>query len=175
MSIADEEVTFSELVQRSVDTVARLNGSRRRALRVTRRDAEDLVLTTAARAEQDAEVVATAVRMLSAILRSPVLTSQLLLDLMRQTFPWIKFLPVEVLEEFIADLTETFEAAAALDNTAPVAQTISAWKATAEVYADPEIATALLRGTTGDHGPVPEPESSDADAPRRRRRRRSAP
>ena len=169
MRIADEEVTLSELVQHSVDTIARLNESGHRAIRLTRRDDEDLVLTTAARAEQDAEVVDGATRMLAAIVNDPVMKSRVGLPAIRAAYPWVKFLPPEDLELFITELTETLPAAVDLGNLAPVAQLLSAWRSTAEVHADPEIAAAL-RGPTADFGPVSEPKA----APGARRRRRSA-
>jgi len=47
--------------------------------------------------------------------------------------------------------------------------TIRAWKSTAEVYADPEIAEVLRRGVTGDYGPVPKPSPVPQRAKRRKR------
>jgi hypothetical protein len=44
---------------------------------------------------------------------------------------------------------------AELDNSAAVAQLITGWKATAEVYADPELRAALKRDSGEDYGPVP--------------------
>ncbi|MEQ7127225.1 hypothetical protein ABN034_22130 [Actinopolymorpha sp. B11F2] len=156
---AIDEAAFSELVNHPVDTVARLRETRRRALLLRRRGDEDLVLTLAARAEQDAEVVSTAARLLAAVLRNPVTRSQLGLDLMREVFPWVRFLPADDLGEFVAELTEVFEASADLDNPAPVVQAIAEWRATAEVHADPDLAAVLLRGTTGDFGPIPAPRT----------------
>ena len=49
------EVNLSDLLNRPKDTLARLAGNRRLVLR--RRDAEDLVLTTAERAAADTSVV----------------------------------------------------------------------------------------------------------------------
>ncbi|SFT46456.1 hypothetical protein SAMN04487904_102276 [Actinopolyspora lacussalsi subsp. righensis] len=51
------EVRFSDLVNQPKDTLAKLDASRSRHLWLRCRDDEDLVLTTAARAEQENEVV----------------------------------------------------------------------------------------------------------------------
>jgi hypothetical protein len=69
-----QEVTFTELLQRPTETVEKLNAARSRALRVHRRgEADDLILTTVARASQESEVVEVAARMLRAVMSNPVL------------------------------------------------------------------------------------------------------
>ena len=53
-------------------------------------------------------------------------------------FPWVRHLPDSEVREFIAE--------------------IAAWKATAEVHADPDLHRALTTPLDGtDYGPVPEP------------------
>lgn len=169
MRIADEEATLSELIQHSSDTIARLNSSRRRTLRLTRRDAEDLVLTTLSRAEQDAEVIDGATRLIAAIVSDPVIKSQIGMRAIVQAYPWTRFLPHEDLEAFLRELSETLPAAVDLDNLAPIHQLLREWKATAEVHADPELAAILRSDSGGDFGQVLDP--THADAPDRRRRR----
>ncbi|MDX3233997.1 hypothetical protein [Streptomyces sp. ME19-01-6] len=67
MSSESAAVNFSELVNKNKQTLARLQESPR--LLLHRRGGEDLVLTTAARAEQDQTVVSAATRMLVAMAR----------------------------------------------------------------------------------------------------------
>ncbi len=154
---ATDETAFSELLQHPSDTIARLREARHRALRLRRRGSDDLILTLADRAEQDAEVVTIATRVLAAVLRNPVVRSQAGLDMLRDVFPWVRFLPAEDLQEFVTELVEVFTASAEFDNPAPVVQMVTEWRSTAEVYADPELAERLGRATSNDHGPVPAP------------------
>lgn len=67
MSSESAAVNFSELVNKNKQTLARLQESPR--LLLHRRGGKDLVLTTAARAEQDQTVVSAATRMLVAMAR----------------------------------------------------------------------------------------------------------
>lgn len=156
MSIA-EEIPFSQLIQHSRDTIARLESSQGRQLRLVRRDGEDLVLESAKRAEADAQAGLTTARLISEMLRSDE-TAALVLTVLPAVFPWIQFLPDEAAREFAAEFAETARAAAELGNMAPVVPVIEAWRATAEVHADPALHKALTMPLDGiDHGPVPEP------------------
>jgi hypothetical protein len=49
-------------------------------------------------------------------------------------------------------------AAESINNPAPVIQVIGAWRHTAEVLADPEMAAVLSAPSDGDYGPDPAPE-----------------
>lgn len=151
------EALFSELVNRPKDTVAKLRGSRR--LRLRRRDDEDLVLTTAARAEQEAEVVSATTRMFVALMRHDEEARRLLLDVMPEAFPWVRFLPPEDVLAFLVDLVGALRAVEDLENYGPVAQLIIEWRHTAEVHADPEL-LATLREDGTDFGPVEPPAAS---------------
>ncbi|MGW2600002.1 DUF6247 family protein [Streptomyces klenkii] len=148
------EMNLSELLNKPKVTLAALRGTRRILLR--RRDDEDLVLTTAARAEQDHEVMGAASRLFVEMMR----TSQgrtLVLDVLPATFPWVRYLPAHDVREFSVELVEALQAAVELDNTAAVAQLITEWRHTAEVHADPELHAALTTDSGEDLGPVPEP------------------
>jgi hypothetical protein len=63
MSSPLEEVPFTELIQHPTRTTGRLTGIR--ALRLLRRDASDLVLMSADRAQQDGEVIDLTARLLA--------------------------------------------------------------------------------------------------------------
>lgn len=153
-----QEVTFTDLLQHSNETVEKLKRSRDRALRVRRRGAEeDLVLTTAGRAEQDEQVVDVAVRLLRAIMTDPVMRSTHLLDVLPQVFPWVRFLPADDKTEFVRELIEVMGAGGELGSPAPTLQVITEWRNTAQIYADPELLDALRSRPIEDGGEVPAP------------------
>lgn len=148
------EVLFSELVNKPKDTVAKLSQSR--DLRLRRRDAEDLLLTTAARAEQNSEVVSATTRMFVALMQHDDHARALLLDVIPEAFPWVRFLPKTDVQAFLVELVETLRAVEELDSPAPVVQVITEWRHTAEIHADPELLATLTRDGE-DHGAVPAP------------------
>ncbi|MGA5429148.1 hypothetical protein ACPCVL_20430 [Streptomyces koyangensis] len=155
MSTDGASVHFSELVNRNRRTLARLEDSRSLLLR--RRDGEDLVLTTASRAEQDRTVVSAATRMLLAMARREPGSMELLLDLLPDAFPWVRFLPEADVHAFAVELVDTMRAADSVGNNASVAQLLVEWQHTAEVHSDPELLAALTRDHGDDYGPVPDP------------------
>lgn len=155
MSTDGASVHFSELVNRNRRTLARLEGSRSLLLR--RRDGEDLVLTTASRAEQDRTVVSAATRMLLAMARREPGSMELLLDLLPDAFPWVRFLPETDLHAFAVELVDTMRAADSVGNNASVAQLLVEWQHTAEVHSDPELLAALTTDHGEDYGPVLDP------------------
>jgi hypothetical protein len=152
------EVPFSELLNRPRDTVARLDAAHGRALRLHRRgDEEDLVLTTSSRAKQSSDVTSATTRMFVALMQRGPRAVSLLVDVVPDAFPWVRFLSREDVQAFVLELVETLRAAEELDNPAPVAQVLTAWRHTAEIHADSELAAALRRGTDGDFGSVAAP------------------
>jgi hypothetical protein len=156
--MALQEVTFTDLLQHSTETVEKLKRSRSRALRVRRRgEEEDLVLTTAARAAQDEEVVEVAIRLLRAVMSDPVLRSAHLLDVLPQVFPWVRFLPVGEQADFVQELVDVMSAGGEISSPVPALQTIAEWRDTAQVYADPELLEILRRPAIDDSGEVPSP------------------
>jgi hypothetical protein len=158
MSIA-EEIPFSYLIQHSRDTIARLENSRGRQLRLVRRDGEDLVLESAKHSEADAQGALTATRVISEMLRSDE-TAALVLQVLPAVFPWIRFLPDAASREFAVEFAETARAAAEIGNMAHVVPVIEAWRATAEIHADPELHRALTKPLDAtDHGPLLNPEN----------------
>lgn len=156
-----QEVTFSELIQRPTETVDKLKSSRSRALRVNRRgNEEDLILTTAARATQDGELVEVATRLLRAVMTDPVVRSKYLMSILPQVFPWIRFLIPEDQTTFVQELIATMDASDEVGSPAPVLQVIAEWRHTAQIYADPELLELLRSQTVGDLGAVPAPPSA---------------
>ncbi|KOV19780.1 hypothetical protein [Streptomyces sp. XY152] len=158
MTTMPAEANFSELIQRPKDTVARMQVSARKGLRLHRRDAEDLYLTTAARAAQAVEVVDSTTRMFVALLKESPAAVDLLTRVVPEAFPWVRFLPDGAVREFLVEFVETARASTDLGTIEPISQVIAEWKHTAEIYADPELYAAL----TADHGDV---DLGDVPAP----------
>lgn len=152
-----DEVSFSDLQLRGKATVERLRKSPGQSLLVRRRDAEDLVLTTAARAELEHTAASVTARMFVALMQRDSRARELVTDVLPEVFPWVAFLSHEEVQEFVVELVSTLRAAESLANPAPVVQVIEAWRHTAEVLADPELAAILTASTADDYGVVPEP------------------
>jgi hypothetical protein len=147
-----ESVPFSELLRQPAETTDRL--TRARAVRLRRRDAADLVLMLADRAEAEAEVIDVTARLLASIVRRD---RGLLREVLPTALPWVRFLPAADLDAMAEEFVATTEAAAAIGNTAAVAQLLVEWRHTAEVHADPDLHRALTMQPLGDFGPVPRP------------------
>ncbi|SDI02481.1 hypothetical protein SAMN05421505_1312 [Sinosporangium album] len=109
--------------------------------------------------EQDSTVVDFAANLLSGLVRlgNPTAVEQVL----RDTLPWIRFLPDEDAKIFLRELTEVARGAAALDNLAPVAVLLTQWRHTAEVHADPALHALVTGEPQGDFGPAHIPEETD--------------
>lgn len=149
-----ETVAFSDLLRQPSETAARLE--RTRAVRLRRRDASDLVLMSADRAEAEAEVVDLTARLLARIAR---VDPKVVRGALPATLPWIHFLPAAEAEAMIDEFITTAAAAASLGSTAAVSQLLVEWRHTAEVYADPDLHRALTENELGDFGPVDRPTS----------------
>lgn len=148
------ETTWSELLQQPNKTLDKLRGHR--VLRVHRRDAEDLVVTTASKAAQASEVSSATTRMFVALMQQNARARELVTGILPTAFPWVRYLPKDDLRAFVLELVDELERSDSLDNPAPVAHLLAAWRATAESYADPEfLATRASIGE--DLGQVPEP------------------
>jgi len=150
------EVPYSKFLQHPKDTMAKLDESPRRRIRLDRRDGEDLILESAARAEAEDEALSMAGRLFFSLVKNDEGARALLLAL-PDVFPWVKFLPTEDVRAFLVELVETIRACAAVNNMAAIEPVIAAWQTTAEIYSDPELlkaATTPLDGT--DYGDVPE-------------------
>ncbi|WP_433079375.1 hypothetical protein ACQP1P_39995 [Dactylosporangium sp. CA-052675] len=148
-----ESVPFSELLRQPAETTDRL--TRTRAVRLRRRDAADLVLMSAERAEAEAEVIDVTSRLLAGVARRE---PGLLREVLPNALPWVRFLPATDIDDMAAELVSTTEAAAAIGNTAAVSQCLVEWRHTAEIHADPDLYRALTTQPLDDFGPVTRPE-----------------
>ena len=152
------EVNFSDLSNKPLNVVGQVERSATRSVRIRRRgkDVSDLVLVTEERAAQVTEVVTATTRMFLALMEHDDEARSLATEVVPAAFPWVRFLPKEDVRAFVVELVETLAAAESLRNPAPVANLVAAWRHTAEVHADPELA-GILQRDGDDLGPVPAP------------------
>jgi hypothetical protein len=150
-----DAVAFSDLINKPVATIRRLLYARR--LRLVRRDAEDLVLISAATYDQQAAVMGAVTLMIVSLARRRESLGNTVDSIVADGFPWVRFLPPNEVREFTKELTETLQAADSIDNLTPVSELIAQWRHTAEIYADPDLYAALTSDSDTDYGPVPEP------------------
>lgn len=152
MSMPLESVPFSELLRQPAETTERL--SRVRAVRLRRRDATDLVLMSADRAEAEGEVVDLTARLLASVVRRD---PTLIREVLPTVLPWVRFLPPEDIEQMAGEFVATAEAAAAMGNTAAVSQLLTEWRHTAEIHTDPDLYRVLAAPSSGDFGAAARP------------------
>ena len=151
-ALPTESVPFSELLRSPTETADRL--IRARVVRLRRRDAADLVLMSAERADAEGEVIEVAARLMAGVAhRAPALVGEVL----PAVLPWTRFLPPDDLAQFAEEFVAVAEAAGMVGNMAPVSQLLLEWRHTAEIHADPVLYEALTSRPLGDYGAVPRP------------------
>jgi hypothetical protein len=158
---ATAEVNLSDLLNQPKATLSLLETNR--SLYLRRRDAEDLVLTTAERAKQDDTALSDMSRLVREMMRSEPAVLAMAVHALPAVFPWVRHLPEKAHQEFAAEWLDTLNAAAAMGNNAAVEGVVAAWRSTAEIYADPELYAILTRrhDDDADYGPVPPPEACE--------------
>jgi hypothetical protein len=158
MSASLADLPFTEFIQRPTAATGRLSSVR--ALRLRRRDAEDLLVMSAERAEQENEVVDFTARLLVSLFHQEG-GAALVSSALPEVLPWVRFLPPDDIGILARELTETAAASASLGNASPVAQLLAEWRHTAEVHADPELHAMLTRPHGEDYGPAVPPEDGE--------------
>ncbi|MGI9001189.1 MAG: hypothetical protein ACR2GH_05940 [Pseudonocardia sp.] len=147
------EVQWSEL-QRDPRSVAALADAG--DVRVRRRDGAPLLLTREDRAESASAGAFTAARALrNALAHLPADDAG---KILRNEFPWVDLLPATDLGQFVADFVRAVQTSAELGQWSVLTQTITEWKATATVHADPTLHEQLSADLDADLGPVPNPD-----------------
>jgi uncharacterized protein DUF6247 len=154
---ATAEVNLSDLLNHPKATLSLLETNRRLYLR--RRDAEDLVLTTAERAKQDSGAMSTMSRLFAELMRQEPAVLTMAVQVLPAVFPWVRHLDGDERKEFAAEWLAALNSAASIGNNAEVEVVVAAWQHTAEIYADPELyAIMTARHDDADYGPVLPPE-----------------
>ncbi|WP_406284937.1 prevent-host-death family protein [Embleya sp. NBC_00896] len=145
-------VAFSDLSKNSKRVAETVEQAQR--VHVTRRDGEDLYLTTERHDRQREETADVTSRLLAALIGTDEGARAVLLA-MPTVFPWIRHLSAEEVREFVVDLVDATRDAAELDVHSTLHRVIVEWRATARILADPELATQLTGSLQGeDHGEV---------------------
>jgi hypothetical protein len=148
------EVPFSKLVQQPKETVACLEHSKGRRLRLERRDGNDLILESADRAEAKDDALRVTGNLFFHLMQNDEGARQVLLAL-PSVFPWVRFLTKHDVRAFLVELVDTLHACADLGNIAALIPVVEAWKSTAEIYSDPELRRAATEPLDGaDYGEV---------------------
>lgn len=122
-----------------------------------RRDDEDLVLTTAARAMAEAESLEVVSRLIAGALEDAVVRGRIA---ERAPLPWTRFLPEVERAQFYEELFACVIGSLEIKTMVPVARLLDEWRATAAVHADPELAARLRRPITDDGGPLARPSGA---------------
>jgi hypothetical protein len=160
MSALYEDVPFSELLHHPAATTERLRSVR--ALRLRRREADDLALMRIDQIEREASVVEFAMRLLTGLVRAE--HAELIRAMLPDAVPWVRFLPEADVDQLVAELESVARSATDLGNLAPVAVLLTQWRHSAEVHADPALLALVTASPEGDLGPVPVPaERHDAN------------
>lgn len=158
MTATPAEATLSEFLREPTATVARLQDNVRKGMTLHRRDGEDLYLTTAERAAAVSEVVGSHTAIFVALMKTDPNAVDTLTRVFPEAFPWVRWLPADGVREFLVEYIETARAAAELGTVGPLAPVVASWKATAEVYSDPDLYAKLRSKTDGeDFGPAEPP------------------
>lgn len=148
-------VAFSELSKNSKRVAETLDRSHR--VHITRRDGEDLYLTTARHDRQREETADITARLLSALIRSDT-GERAILRALPSVFPWVRHLSAEELKQFVADLIGATHDVAQLDVHTNLHRVIVEWRATARILADPGLTAQLTR-------PLPDEDHGEVTAP----------
>jgi len=146
------EATFTDFLRNPNAITELLDGG---DVILHRRGADDLRLTVASRATSIEASLETIGRLITAVLQDGVVRERI----GRQApLPWLSFLPQTEREQFYVELFECIEGAGSLGTLAPIARLLDEWHATAQVYADPDLAARLRRPLPGDGGLVKQPD-----------------
>lgn len=157
---ATPTATFSELSKHPRHVIDRVERNLR--VHITRRDGEDLFLSTISFEQQRQHTETIALRLLRALLRNPSPAAVTTLhEALPEVFGWLRHLSDGEKQQFARQLADALADATELDVYANLDRVISEWAATARILADPAL-TAQLTAPLPDlpengFGEVPEP------------------
>ena len=102
----------------------------------------------AAKAQASYAAMENASRVLASALAS-VVEKAGLTDVLAREYPWMRFLPPDAREQFTREFFDSVTAGASVGNLSELDAILHAWKSTAQIYADPELAADLKRPAEG--------------------------
>jgi len=119
-----------------------------------RRDEENLVLTSFGRFVARQEGMTFAAHLLGDVVRDQ---ADLMAGLLRRELPWLRWLPDDEQQECVNELLGELAAGAETGVLEPFAHALAAWRSTAEVWSDPELARRLQGAFEGDGDEIARP------------------
>lgn len=157
MTMTAPEVNFSDLQRDPKEVVRKLERSTSRAVRIRRRerDQQDLVLVAADRAAQASEAASATARIFIELMKQDA-GARALVEVLPAAFPWVRYFAKDQVQAFVLEFVDVIERSESLGNPAPLAELIAAWRNTAEILADPELAR-ILSQDGDDFGAAPQP------------------
>lgn len=135
-------VSFSELSKNSKRVADTVDHAQR--VHVTRRDGEDLYLTTERHDRQREETADVTARLFAALTGTDE-GARAIMRALPAVFPWVRHLSEDEAHEFTQDLIGATRDITELDVHANLHRVIVEWRATARILADPELTDQLTR------------------------------
>ncbi len=133
------EHTFTHMLRNSGDILAEIE---HRDVVLRRRDGEDLFLGLRSREASVRDTLGILARLLLAASVDPDIRRSVA-GALSASLPWTTFLPEDERAEFFDALTSTAAACVDVDTFEPLAHLVEGWRATAEIHANPDLATLL--------------------------------
>ncbi len=137
--MAPTEHTLSFLLRNSGAVLAE---AQQRDVVLHRRDGEDLLLSPLARERGVRDSLGIAARVLKAVLAEGDTRSAVAVRVVDE-LPWTHFLPSDDRERFLDEFATTAAACVETETFEPLARLLRDWRATAEIYATPEMRTVM--------------------------------
>lgn len=150
------EHTFTHMLRNSGEVLAEVE---HRDVVLRRRDGEDLFLGLRSRSESVRDALGVLARVLVAASVDPD-TRRRVAGGLTASLPWTTFLPGDEREEFFEALTATAAACVEVDTFEPLSHLIEGWRATAEIYANPDLAKVLNVPRSGPAVRIKRPKAS---------------
>ncbi|MEU2428192.1 prevent-host-death family protein [Streptomyces sp. NPDC007861] len=148
-------VSFSDLSKNSKRVAEKLDKAQR--LHITRRDGEDLYLTTARHDREREETADITARLFAALIGAEG-GGRAVLRALPSVFPWVRHLSDDEVRQFVAELVDATQDVVHLDVHTNLHRVIVEWRATARILADPDLTAELTR-------PLPDEDHGEVSAP----------
>jgi hypothetical protein len=133
------EFNLSDLVRNPTPVI---HEAETRDVIIHRRGKADLRLALASRAQSQTTVSEDLAGLIASLACDPA-GKAVLARRMPAIYPWMRFLPGKDLEACITDLLGVAQACASISNFTAYETELAAWRATAEIYSDPQLLGVL--------------------------------
>lgn len=153
MALAEHSLTH--MLRNSGDVLAELD---EHDVVIRRRDGEDLYISVRSREGSLQEALHVLGILLASLTDEPDIARRIV-DAMADSLPWTSFLPEPERAEFLADLARVSAACVELQSYEPLGHVINSWRATADVYANPELMKLLRKHHRGPTFPLRRPQT----------------